>query len=132
MAGTSIMPDYNPNHERPRRIYSVLKALLVIGFTYWLIVASILVYLLVLAQSLESEHLCVWVGCTFVLLVVFGAVLFLGLMVVHYLHDDAINHKQYSEFVPNNSWFETNDLKTRFIYWYINLIAIHVGNCLHN
>ena len=67
-----------------RRIYSLLKLLLLIGFVYWLILASILVYLFLLVPTTgESEHLCVWLACTFVLLVVFGAVLFLGLVVVN-------------------------------------------------
>ena len=70
-----------------RRIYSFLKLLLLIGFVYWLILASILVYLFLLVPTTgESEHLCVWLACTFVLLVVFGAVLFLGLVVVYYLN----------------------------------------------
>lgn len=69
-----------------RGLYSLLKLLLILGFIYWLILASILVYLLVLVPAAESEHLCVWLACTFVLLVVFGAVLFLGLLVVYYLN----------------------------------------------
>ena len=68
------------------QLHYTLRVLLVIGFTYWLVLVSILVYLLLLSQRTELDHhLCAWAACTFVLLVIFGAVLVLGLLVVYYL-----------------------------------------------
>ncbi len=67
------------------KLHYTLRVLLVIGFMYWLVLVSILVYLLLLSQRSELDHhFCVWAACALVLLILFGAVLFLGLLVVYY------------------------------------------------
>ena len=68
-----------------RKLFTLLKALLVIGFVYWIVLVTLIVYLLFTQSISDSEHLCVWLGCTFILIIVFGAVLSLGVLVVYYL-----------------------------------------------
>ena len=68
-----------------RKLFTLLKALLVIGFVYWIVLVTLIVYLLFTQSLSDSEHLCVWLGCTFILIIVFGAVLSLGVLVVYYL-----------------------------------------------
>ncbi len=67
------------------RLHYLLNVLLVIGFVYWFVLVLILVYFSLLLQSTGSDHWCVYIVCTLVLLIVFGAVLILGLLVVYYL-----------------------------------------------